>query len=210
MSGVVLCGGGSRRMGVDKALLEIDGEPLVARAARLLSEVADPVVLASGAAGRLGRDFGYLEVEDEVREAGPMGGLAAALASSPHRLVAAVAVDMPYASPAVFDLLAGLHDGEDAVVPVTAPGLEPLHAVYSTACLGSVRIALEAKSFGLRSWLRSLDVREVPEAEWRTVDPDGRFALNVNRVADLELLEMKGTPSDAPFTPAEDVRRRAL
>jgi hypothetical protein len=56
--------------------------------------------------------------------------------------------------------------------------------------------------------LRSLVVREVPEAEWRTVDPDGRFALNVNRMEDLELLEMKGTPGGAPFTAADDVRRR--
>lgn len=188
MSGVVLCGGGSRRMGVDKALLEIEGEPLVARAARLLSEVAEPVVLAPGKAGRLGRDLGYLEVEDDVPGAGPLGGLAAALAASPHPLVAALAVDMPFACPALFGLLASLHDSEDAVVPVTSSGLEPLHAVYSTACLDSVRAALEAKRFGLRSWLRSLVVREVPEAEWRTVDPDGRFALNVNRMEDVARL----------------------
>jgi molybdopterin-guanine dinucleotide biosynthesis protein A len=196
-------------MGVDKALLEIGGEPLVARAARLLSEVADPVVLAPGTVGRLRRDFGYLEIADDRPGAGPLGGLAAALAASPHPLVAAVAVDMPFASPAVFGLLASLHDGEDAIVPVTASGLEPLHAVYSTACLDSVRIALEAKRFGLSSWLRSVAVREVLEAEWRPADPDGRFPLNVNRVEDLELLTVKGTPGGAPLAAAEDVRRRA-
>jgi len=80
-------------MGTDKALLEMeDGGPLLLRVALRLAEVADPVMLASGSAGRL-EAFGYPEVGDEVPGAGPLAGIAAGLAASPHELTAVVAVD---------------------------------------------------------------------------------------------------------------------
>ena len=144
MAGVVLCGGGSRRMGADKALLELDGQPLVLRVAGLLAEAADPVFLAPGRPGRLG-DLGYAELEDPVPDAGPLAGLAA--------------------------------------------GLEPLHAVYSTSALGEARLALHDGRLGLRDLVERLRVREVPEPEWRPVDPQGRFALNVNSPRDLTSLK---------------------
>jgi molybdopterin-guanine dinucleotide biosynthesis protein A len=98
LAGLVLCGGRSRRMGNDKTLLVVEGAPLVLRVASRLARVADPVLLAPGRPGRLGA-AGYPEVEDEALDAGPLAGLVAGLAASPHRLVAAVAVDMPFASP---------------------------------------------------------------------------------------------------------------
>jgi molybdopterin-guanine dinucleotide biosynthesis protein A len=136
--------------------------------------------------------FGYAEVADEVpdlvMEAGPLGGLAAALAASPHPLLAAVAVDMPFASAGLLRLLAGLCGGEDAVVPVTAHGREPLHAVYSAASLPAMRTALAEGRFALQALLDVLEVREVREDEWRQADPEGRFALNLNRAKDLSEL----------------------
>ena len=53
MAALVLCGGQSRRMGHDKALLEVEGAPLVGRVARRMVAVADPVMIAPGATGRL-------------------------------------------------------------------------------------------------------------------------------------------------------------
>jgi len=185
LAGVVLCGGASVRMGTEKALLEMDGELLVSRVAGRLASVADPVLLAPGRPGRLCLDLEYPELADERPGAGPLAGVAAALAASPHPLVAVVAVDMPFASPAVFELLAELHSGEDAVVPVTASGREPLHAVYSTRCLPAAREALAAGRLGMRALLDRLEVRDVGSPEWRAADPTGRFALNVNTAADL-------------------------
>jgi len=184
MAGVVLCGGRGRRMGADKALLHFEGQPLVLRVAGLLAGAADPVFLAPGKRGRLG-DLGYLELEDPAPNAGPLAGLAAALEASPHRLVAVVAVDMPFANPRLLRLLARLHAGEDAVVPVTASGPEPLHAVYTTRALPEARLALSEGRLGVRRLLERLRVREVSEPEWRRADPRGRFALNVNSPQDL-------------------------
>jgi len=144
-------------------------------------------LLATGRPGRLG-PLGYAEVADEVPGSGPLGGLTAGLAASPHQLVAVVAVDMPFASPQVLSLLGTLRMDEDAVVPVTDGGPEPLHAVYARDALPMLRQALEEGRWTLREVVESLHARFVPPAEWREADPLARFALNLNRVGDLALL----------------------
>jgi molybdopterin-guanine dinucleotide biosynthesis protein A len=154
-------------MGTDKALLQCRGRPLVELVAARLARVAEPVLLASGSPGRLPA-LGLREVADAVPEAGPLAGLASALEASPHRLIAAVAVDMPDLSPELLQMMAALWQDEDAVVPVTSRGPEPLHAVYSGEALPAVRAALE-----------------VDRSEWSTVDAGGEFALNINTEAEL-------------------------
>jgi molybdenum cofactor guanylyltransferase len=187
LAGLVLCGGRSSRMGTDKALVLFDGVPLLTRVAGRLAEVADPVLLASGTPGRFGSlgPLPYREVPDEGPGSGPLAGLVAGLAASPHGLTAVVAVDLPFVAPALFRLLSELHDGQDAVVPVTDAGSQPLHAVYARSALASLRTSLEAGRLSVRAALERLDVREVGPGEWRAVDPAGRFALNLNRATDL-------------------------
>jgi molybdopterin-guanine dinucleotide biosynthesis protein A len=188
MAAVVLCGGESRRMGSAKGLIKMEGQPLVIRVAERMSAVARPVFLATGTPSRWG-NLGLPEVQDVQAGAGPLAGIVAALEASPVRLLAVVAVDMPFASPEVFTLLAQLHVDEDAVVPVTAAGLEPLHAIYSRQALPMLRQALERGVFGLRSVLRQLRIRRVERSEWQAADPTGRFPLNLNSPADLSMLQ---------------------
>ena len=183
-SGLVLAGGRSRRMGREKALIEFGGQLLVGRAADRLARAADPVLVATGVPGRLG-PIGYHEVADVTPGCGPLGGLVAGLEASPHELLAVVAVDMPYLSPELLELLASLRRAEDAVVPLGATGLEPLHAVYSTRALPAMRDALAGGRYGLQQLLSHLHVREVPASEWAAGNIDPRFAFNINRPEDL-------------------------
>jgi molybdopterin-guanine dinucleotide biosynthesis protein A len=171
-------------MGRDKALIEVQGRPLFRRVAEVLDQIARPVFLAPGSPGRLG-EVGYPNLADAAPGRGPLGGVVTALRASPHELVAVAAVDMPFASAAVFRLLADLHQGEDAMVPVTADGPQPLHAVYARTALPHLERALAEGSLSMRGALQTMTVRLVAEEEWRAVDPSGRFALNVNRPDDV-------------------------
>jgi molybdopterin-guanine dinucleotide biosynthesis protein A len=181
-------------MGRDKALIDVNGIPLVARVASLVAMAADPVLLATGIPGRLDQ-MGYAEVADDPPGVGPLGALIGGLAASPHDLLAAAAVDMPFASPRLLRLLANLQTGEDAVVPVSPSGPEPLHAVYAKAALPELRRAATEGRLGLRSALQGMRVRLVEEAEWTNADPTGRFAFNVNRPEDLAGLDYPGAAS---------------
>jgi molybdopterin-guanine dinucleotide biosynthesis protein A len=184
LAGLVLCGGAGTRMGKDKALIEIDGVPLVEVVASRLRRIADPILLASGAPGRCAH-LPSAEGGDDPRDAGPIGGLLAGLAESPHDLVAVAGVDMPFVSPELFLLLADLREAEDAVVPVSPSGVEPLHAIYAKAATPGLRRAVMEGRAALRAALEGLRVRLVEAGEWTNADPSGRFAFNVNRPEDL-------------------------
>ena len=171
-------------MGRDKTLIEWDGEPLVARVARTMSECCDEVLVASGDGERLPW-LGLRQVADHVPESGPLAGIVAGLAAAASDLVAVVAADMPYASAAVFEALASSRDDEDAVVPVSPGGPEPLHAVYARSAAPLLRSSLDAGTRGVLDALAGLRVREVAPEVVAPADPSGRFAFNVNTPEEL-------------------------
>jgi molybdopterin-guanine dinucleotide biosynthesis protein A len=171
-------------MGRDKATLPFDGEPLLTRVARLLGDACDEILVASGDGVRLGT-FGLRQVADAAPDAGPLGGLVSGLEAASNPLVAAVAVDMPFVSAPVLRAMANLWDTEEAVVPVSDQGPEPLHAVYALQAAGPLRRCLADGRFAMRSALARLRVRFVDEAIWREADPTGQFARNLNVPADL-------------------------
>jgi molybdopterin-guanine dinucleotide biosynthesis protein A len=185
LTGLILAGGSGLRMGRDKASMPFEGEPMVSRVARALGPVCDEVLVASGDGSRLGW-VGLRQVADAAPDAGPLGGLVPGLEASTTELTAAVAVDMPYVCSALLSLMARLWNGEDAVVPVSARGPEPLHALYAGAGAGPrLRDAFTEGTRSLRDALQVLSVRSVAEEIWRDVDPKGRFAWNLNRPDDL-------------------------
>ena len=186
LSGLVLAGGASRRMGTDKAQILFDSEPLVIRAVRTLARVCTDVVVASGDGHRLDH-LGVTQVADVLPGAGPLAGIAAGLESARHDLVAVIAVDMPAASPAVLALLAGLWRGEAAVVPVVAGRWEPLHAVWARSAAPGIVACLQAGERRVVGVLATLGVRLVDEVEWEAAanEEEGNFAANLNSPVDL-------------------------
>lgn len=190
MCGLVLCGGRSTRMGVDKATLLLQGERLVDRAVRRLAAVADPVLLAGGDTARA--VAGCTAVADARSDAGPLGGLVAGLRASPHPLCAVVAVDMPYFDDELLALLAGEIGSADAAVPAGSGGLEPLHAVYHRRALPVLEAALAAAALRLQAVLEQLRIERVDVAERLGEDRAQRFAVNLNRPEDLAAARRSG------------------
>ncbi len=184
LTGVVLAGGTSRRMGRDKARLPVDGAPLALRAARELARCCEHVMIASGDGQRLA-DLGWPQVADAAADAGPLGGVLAALREAHTPLVAVVAADMPDASAEVLRALAEAWRGEAVVLAEVAGRRQPLHAVWSAAEATSLADYLAGGGRSVRGFLdrspcRVLGLRDLPAA-----GRDGRFARNVNRPADL-------------------------
>ena len=181
LSGVVLCGGRSVRMGRDKSLLEIGGETLLARAIAILDQVAGEVLLACGPTERYA-EHGRRLVLDRFRDGGPLAGLEAALAEPRTEWIAALACDMPRAEPKVFrDLLERAErDGLDVCFLRTQRGIEPLCAVYKRTCHASVHAALSAGERKVVSFLRYGD--RLKEGELAL---DAELAVNLNTPEDV-------------------------
>lgn len=145
VSGLVLCGGASARMGRDKARLELGARSLLARALDALRPWCDELRLACGATARYG-ELGLALDLDRAPGLGPLAGLEAGLAAARHERVLAVAVDMPWLAEAPLgELLLELErTGADACLVDGPRGLEPLCGAWSRRALPAVRAALDA------------------------------------------------------------------
>ncbi len=184
----VLAGGRSMRMGVDKTLLPVDGEALVARVAAAVGEVCAHTIVVTNrpeALADAGLPSDVRVLTDEIPYQGPLGGLVTALAEAPDEWVLAVAADMPHVSAAVVRALWEARDGADVVVPVTDKGPEPLLALYSRACLPVARTVLASGRRRLVAVFREVTVVEVPVDSLRGVDPGLKSFLNVNTPEEL-------------------------
>lgn len=184
LSGILLAGGRGRRMGRDKALLEIEGEPLALRALRVLEDACDDVVVASGDGRRLAA-LGRRQVADPMPGAGPLAGLVAGLEAARHDLAAVLAVDLVAADAGVLRALARAWEGEAAVVPVVDGRAQPLHAVWARAAAPALRRRLETGERSVTGAVTALAARLAGPEVWGAADPQGRFATNVNAPADL-------------------------
>lgn len=167
-------------MGRDKALLEIEGETLVARAARLLGEVCDEVLTAD--AGRLGG------IPDGPGR-GPAAGLLGAARARPGRALLVLAVDLPFVPVALLEELA--RSGTDLAVPSWSGGVEPLCAFYGPAALAVLEERVGRGELSLWSLPETpgLRVRKLGEAELSRFGEPARIFLNLNRPEDLRDLK---------------------
>jgi molybdopterin-guanine dinucleotide biosynthesis protein A len=172
-AGVLLTGGRSRRLGIDKASLVVGGEMLAVRSGRRLAAVCTPVVeVGDGLSG-------LRSVREHPARSGPLAALAAAgaaLRETGHDGAALVlAVDLPEVDE---PLLRWLRDrpGEPTAVPRVEGRLQMVCARYSGAALLAAQSLV---SGGVRALHELLDVVEfdvIEESEWNAVAAADTFA----------------------------------
>jgi molybdopterin-guanine dinucleotide biosynthesis protein A len=138
MTGVILSGGKSLRMGQDKAFVEIGGLPMIERILRVLRALFEETIIVANQIDPY-RQLDASIYSDAIPDRGALGGLYTGLLFSSFDTSFCVGCDMPFISGSLISYLTDRIEGHDAVVPRTADGLQPLHAVYSKNCLGAIR-----------------------------------------------------------------------
>ena len=191
VTGVVLAGGKSLRMGRDKILLPVDGSPLIARIYRRMLSIF-PEVLIIGHHRFEFDDLGIVAHPDIIPDCGVLGGIYTGLSLSKTPFIFAVAGDMPFLDPDLIVNTVAYRRGNDAVVPRGPRGLEPLFAVYSRSCLDPFLRRLEHGSLKVMVALSGMKVTS-PVIGSGTAG--GRDPLaNLNTPEDLEILGSPTTP----------------
>ncbi|OPY17168.1 MAG: putative molybdenum cofactor guanylyltransferase [Syntrophus sp. PtaB.Bin075] len=191
MTGIILSGGKSSRMGLNKAFLEINGERLIDRTVKLFRQLFSEVILVTNEP-LLYLDQDIALVTDIYKGKGPMGGLYSGLfyASFDHAFLCAC--DIPYLNVEFIRYMAGKASEYDVVVPETADGFHPLHAIYSRRCLPSIKSLLIRDRLKMTGCFKGMRVLYIPESVIRSFDPECRMFLNINTEQDLQrVLELK-------------------
>jgi molybdopterin-guanine dinucleotide biosynthesis protein A len=185
VTGAVLTGGMSKRLGRDKVLLPYGDKPLVAHVHDLLKELFPRVILVGHIRAELDA-FGFECVEDIVPEKGVLGGIHTALSVSDTPFVFVAGADMPFLSRSLISEIADHRSKADAVIPRGPRGMEPLCALYSSSCLTTIEQSLERSTLKVMAALEGLTIVS-PEIETGQ-DKADPFA-NINYPEDLKKLK---------------------
>jgi molybdopterin-guanine dinucleotide biosynthesis protein A len=184
--GIVLAGGEGRRFGQPKGQVVLGGSTLADRAARALKPLCGSV-LVSVAKGAPSPASGYPVVEDLGPRVGPLGGLAAAFASTGKADLLVLACDYPAVGTSFLRALVSASEGSDDVVfPVDPSGRDhPLVALWRRSAEPAVASALAERAHKLQAILPDLSVRRLPSAVFPNFDLN-KVLANVNWPTDLD------------------------
>ncbi len=179
VTGVILAGGRSSRMGRNKALLEFGGSPLIETVYRTMAGLFDQVVVVTNDP----EDYQFLpcpKIPDIFVGGGSMAGIHAGLSWSSTQRIFVAACDMPFLDPGVVRALAGLMGDEDILVPESDGGLEPLHAFYAKGAIPAMEEVLTAERKKIVDLLLIMGVRVVPAREVALLSPGFASFRNIN------------------------------
>ncbi|MDE2780222.1 MAG: molybdenum cofactor guanylyltransferase [Chloroflexota bacterium] len=189
VTGIILAGGRSRRLGRDKAVEPFGGQPLIRRViervAPLTSEIV--VVVADNARGAsLPLDSDHRIAVDIFPEGGSLGGIFSGLAAAENSWGLVVACDMPFLNRSLLQHMLAQREGWDAVVPQPGSYPEPTHALYSKGCLPSMEARLRANDLKISGFFDQVRVKYLAQGEIERFDPALHSFFNVNSPEDLE------------------------
>lgn len=188
VSGIILSGGKSSRMGKNKAFIKIDGVPIVRSIHTLFKTLFSDIIIVTNEV-ELFQDFEANVQRDLIPGKGALGGLYTGIYYSLFSHAFCVACDMPFLKGSLIRYLIERIEDNDVVVPRTEAGLEPLHAIYSKSCLDPIKKIMDQKDFKILDFYPSVKVKIVEENEFRSLDPATESFLNVNTPEELGLIK---------------------
>ena len=173
-SAVLLAAGRSSRMGMDKALLPVDGMALWQRQWAVLARAGATEIMLSARAEQAWVPPKLIVVRDAQPDAGPLAGIAAALAAMRSTHLIVLAVDLPQMTPPWLVELKKLCAPGVGAVGRQENFFEPLAAIYPRELLGAAKAALASGESSLQRLIAAagpaMMVRDVAanEADWFT------------------------------------------
>ncbi len=201
VTGVLLAGGKSTRMGEDKRFLQVGEQTLFHRSLAVLRSVFEQVLVVI-AQDSPPLDEGVPVLRDLVPDCGSLGGLYTGLKQATTSCSFVVACDMPFLDPAAVRSFVESKGDADVMMAKLDQGLQPMHAVYSKRCIPAIEAMIQKRDLKIQRLADepTLRVHLVPAADLRNIDPEGRSFLNVNTPADLRaaralLSKQKDRPS---------------
>lgn len=202
VTGVILAGGKSRRMGQNKAFLQLGDSPLIEHVIHHMRLVTDELLLITNTPTEYAH-LGLPMHSDRVPDAGALGGIYTGLTYASHDVVVCVACDSPFLRPKLLSYLVATLGEYDAVMPytyssnkdigVTNPShstdqmtLQTLCAAYAKRCLPVIEQMLNESDLRVHALQERANILTLAPEIWKTYDSEGHSFFNVNTPEDFE------------------------
>jgi len=184
MTGAVLAGGQSRRMGANKAFIEVDGVPIIESVLAVLGEIFDKRLIIADSVN-LFEGLGAEAIPDFYKGAGSLGGIYTALLNSDSELTFVTACDMPDINKeAVKRLISTPADDSLVIIPFIGNRLHPMHALYDKKCLKPIEAMIKAGNLRITAFLEQVKVKRLTEVDFKGLDIEASVA-NINTRQEL-------------------------
>lgn len=193
----IIAGGQSRRMGRDKAFVELAGKPLIEHVIERSADLgqAEAILVANKPA-----QFAHLGLpmyRDILPDKGSLGGIYTALAQAQNPDVLVLACDMPFVNTDLLRFMAAqINDETDIVVPTVDDYPQGLHAIYKKTCIEPIAEQLAADRLKIIRFYEQMRVRYLDESDYAAFDPRGRSFANINTPEELAKAECLLRPTD--------------
>lgn len=202
VTGVILAGGKSRRMGQNKALLPLGEESLIEHVIRRMRRVTDELLLITHAPAEY-IHLGLPMHRDIIPDTGALGGIYTGLTYAADDAVLCVGCDSPFLQPKLLSYLISVLGEYDAVMPytygrnadigITNPSyrtdqmtLQTLCAVYSKRCLPVIEQMLNESELRVHALKDRATLLPLAPEIWKTYDSEGHSFFNVNTPEDFQ------------------------
>ena len=207
ITGIILAGGKSTRIGANKPQLKIGKGHLIDRVVDTLSQFTSSIIIVT-----TGEQIGLAKsatpsarwVKDIYPGKGPLGGIYTGLMHAETSYSLVVGCDMPFLNIGLIKYLIDGASGFAAVAPKIGWMIQPLHAIYSKSCLPSIEALIREDQLQIIKLFNMVNTRYVTEKEIDQFDPDQLSFLNINTEGDLLKAEVLIVGKTSP----ENVKKR--
>lgn len=167
VTGIILAGGASSRMGKDKGLCEFRGKALIDYSIEVLTPLCEKILISSNNIVEY-QKFGYQVVIDEYKNIGPIGGIYSSLRKSTTIQNLIISCDTPFLNTQLFEYILANSDNYEIVVPEHGNSfIEPLAAYYSSDIIPRLESSIQRNDYKLISFFnevvyKSIKVDDIP------------------------------------------------
>ncbi len=181
ITGIILAGGNSSRMGFDKGLADFRGKPLIQYSIDTLQRLCSRIIISTNSSSY--GQLGFPVQGDVLPGAGPMGGIYSSLLNSETECNLVLSCDTPFVTPALMQRILENAEGYQVVLPSSKPGfIEPLIAYYHKNNTTAMLSFIESGNVKLIDYIETTFYRVIPVYR----DPD-QF-ININTKEDYRNL----------------------
>jgi molybdopterin-guanine dinucleotide biosynthesis protein A len=179
ISGIILSGGKSSRMGEDKAFLPFPDKPLIEIVIDKLKLIFKELLIITDKPEHY-KKYNVKIFKDEFSERGPLGGIYTGLIHSQNKYNFVIACDMPFLNLELINYLIQKINNYDLVSFKYKGKIEPLFAIYSKNCISAIEKQLQDKDFKITNFFSKVKVKIIEEKEALKYDPQGLSFISIN------------------------------
>ena len=183
LTGIILAGGRSSRMGNDKGFVKYAGKSMIEYSLEICRHLCDEILISTSNSRYA--VYGYPLIEDEISGIGPLGGIYSALKQAGNNKTIVLPCDTPFLKQELIELLIENVNDADIIIPFTEElNMEPLCACYSKTVLSLMEKQIAEKDYKLQNLIEKASSKKIKIDEQYEFYTEKLFS-NINTPNDL-------------------------